>query len=185
MSRFDFYLYRRGLALQLFGLWILLGRFGNVHNPCIHMEFPFNSGRRGRLFRIAYRTSIGTESTIHIRYGQKGIDYWTKQPYRCWRIDVDSDHYAHWVIRFADKHPRITQYKMLWEDEHGCEVETRLLGIEELATCSSNHHRSSAQQCVLERPIAIEAPLASSKKGEILVGPHVVSFNFFLSHIHA
>jgi hypothetical protein len=130
MSRFQLHsLSRRGLALQLFGFYILLGRFGNVHNPCINIEFPFNSGWRGRLLVIAYRSSIATETTIRIRYGQKGLDHFTKQPYRCWRIEVDSDHYARWVIHFADKHPRIAQYKMLWEDEHGCEVETRLLGF--------------------------------------------------------
>ena len=94
MSRFYFHMSRRGLALQLFGFYILLGRFGNVHNPCIHIEFPFNSGWRGRLLVIAFRSSIGTETTIHIRYGQKGSTTY-QAAHRCWRIDVDSDHYAH------------------------------------------------------------------------------------------
>ena len=57
------------------------------------------------------------------------MDWDTKQHRTYWRIDVDSDHYTRTVIRLAEKHPRIAQYKTLWEDEHGCEVETRLFGI--------------------------------------------------------
>lgn len=129
MSRFAFEPSRWGLRIRLFGLWIALGRYGNCFSPALHFEFPFRNGWRGRLFKITYRTGFTTETTIHIRYGQRSLNWETKEPCTHWRIDVDSDHYSRWVIRLSEKHPLLAQYKTLWEDEHGCEVETRLLGI--------------------------------------------------------
>ena len=129
MSRFYFHLSRGGLAIQLFGFWILLGRFGNVHNPCIHIEFPFNSGWRGRLFRIAYRTSIGTESTIHIRYGRRASTTGPSSPTGAGASSGFRPLHPTGSFASPTSTHCIAQYKMLWEDEHGCEVETRLLGV--------------------------------------------------------
>ena len=129
MSRFHYSKSRHTLAMQLIGFWILIGSAGNVLNPCIHLYFPLRHGWRSRLLKIVFRTSITRETTLHIRYGQKIVDFYDKQPRTAWRIDLDSDHYAIWVMNIADKHPLLAQYKVLWDDEHGSEVETRLLGV--------------------------------------------------------